>query len=176
VQARAILKRVFALNAPDLLKSIPDYWYTYLTDHHLGYDSSQKQEAEFHWREQAGGCSEPVQSVQPDATSDLRNADTDEPVFHVGSDTKVNAPKAKLTSAPGYSEIAKYEKFQGIAVVNVVVGTDGNVHRFPLLRPLGMGLDEIARSTVQTWRFQPATHNGQPVAVEINVEVAFNLY
>ena len=27
-QARAILKRVFALNTPDLLKSLPDYWYT----------------------------------------------------------------------------------------------------------------------------------------------------
>jgi protein TonB len=60
--------------------------------------------------------------------------------------------------------------------VNVVVGTDGKAHRIRLLRALGMGLDEIALSTVRTWRFQPATRNGQPVAVEMNIEVAFNMF
>jgi TonB family protein len=39
-----------------------------------------------------------------------------------------------------------------------------------------MGLDEKAIEAVSTWRFQPATHNGQPVAVEVNVEVSFRLY
>jgi hypothetical protein len=29
---------------------------------------------------------------------------------------------------------------------------------------------------VSTWRFQPATLNGQPVDVEVNVEVRFQLY
>ena len=61
-------------------------------------------------------------------------------------------------------------------VVNVIVGTDGKVHHVRLVRPMGMGLDEIAQSTLQTWRFQPATRNGQPVAVEMNIEIAFDLF
>jgi TonB family protein len=175
-QARTILKRVFALNTWDVLKTLPDFWRVYLVDHHFSYDPSQQKEAEYHWREQPGGSSEPVQNVDPDATSDSGNEGTDEPVFHIGPDTKVKAPRAKLTSAPEYSKIAQYEEFQGIVVVNVVVGTDGKIHRFRLVRPLGMGLDEIALSTVQTWRFEPSTHKGQPVAVEMNIEVAFNFY
>ena len=60
--------------------------------------------------------------------------------------------------------------------MNLIVGNDGTVHHIRLVRPLGLGLDESARSMIQTWRFQPATRDGQPVAVEMNVEVAFNLY
>ena len=58
----------------------------------------------------------------------------------------------------------------------MIVGKDGAVHKVRLVRPLGLGLDESAQSTIQTWQFQPATRNGQPVAVEMNVEVSFNLY
>jgi TonB family protein len=61
-------------------------------------------------------------------------------------------------------------------VVSIVVASDGRVHNVRLLRALGMGLDEIARDTVQTWRFRPATHNKEPVAVEMNIEVAFDIY
>jgi TonB family protein len=39
-----------------------------------------------------------------------------------------------------------------------------------------MGLDEKAIAAVSTWRFQPGTLDGQPVAVEVNVEVTFRLY
>jgi TonB family protein len=174
-RARSILKRVFALNTSDVLKTLPDFWRAYLEDHHFSYDSSQPKDAEYRWREQPAGSSQPAQYVHPDATNDSGNNDTSEAIFHIGSDTKVSAPRPKLTSAPEYSAIAQYENYTGIVLANVVVGTDGKVHRFRLLRPLGMGLDEIAQSTVQTWRFQPSTHEGQPVAVEMNIEIAFNL-
>jgi protein TonB len=39
-----------------------------------------------------------------------------------------------------------------------------------------MGLDEKAREAVRTWRFHPATLNGQPVVAQIAVEVNFRLY
>jgi TonB family protein len=94
----------------------------------------------------------------------------------VGKDDQVKAPQAKFTSAPEYSAIAQYENYQGIVVVSIVVASDGSVHDVRLLRALGMGLDDIARATVQTWRFRPATHNKEPVAVEMNIEVAFDLH
>jgi len=39
-----------------------------------------------------------------------------------------------------------------------------------------MGLDDNAMQRVKTWRFDPARLNGEPVAVEMNIEVSFNLY
>ena len=36
-----------------------------------------------------------------------------------------------------------------------------------------MGLDEQAVLAVEHWRFQPGTKNGQPVRVEINIEMTF---
>jgi len=43
-------------------------------------------------------------------------------------------------------------------------------------RSVGMGLDEKAVEAVRTWRFEPAHKDGQPVAVQVNVEVNFRLY
>jgi protein TonB len=40
----------------------------------------------------------------------------------------------------------------------------------------GTGLDEKAIEAVKSWRFRPATLNGQPVATQIAVQVDFHLY
>ncbi len=58
----------------------------------------------------------------------------------------------------------------------MVVGPDGRVHDLRVYRSLGMGLDEKAAEAVKTWRFEPARKDGQPVPVQINVEVNFRLY
>jgi TonB family protein len=39
-----------------------------------------------------------------------------------------------------------------------------------------MDLDDRAVEKVKTWRFEPATRDGQRVAVEMPIEVSFNLY
>jgi periplasmic protein TonB len=58
----------------------------------------------------------------------------------------------------------------------LVIGPEGLPQNIRVQRSLGMGLDEKAIAAVSRWRFQPATFNSQPVAVEINVEVSFRLY
>ena len=58
----------------------------------------------------------------------------------------------------------------------MIVGTDGRTHEIRVQHSLGMGLDEKAIDAVRVWRFEPARRNGQPVAVQINVEVNFRLY
>jgi len=88
----------------------------------------------------------------------------------------VNAPKAIYTPEPEFSEEARKAKYQGVVVLEVMVGTDGRVHNPRVIRSLGMGLDEKAKDGVLTWKFEPATKDGRPVAVEMNVEVSFNLY
>jgi len=39
-----------------------------------------------------------------------------------------------------------------------------------------MGLDEKAIEAVRQWKFKPATKDGHPVAVQVNIEVSFRLY
>jgi TonB family protein len=56
------------------------------------------------------------------------------------------------------------------------VGPDGRPRDIKVSRQLGMGLDQKAIEAVRMWRFEPATKDGKPVAVQINVEVNFRLY
>ncbi|HZE79487.1 MAG TPA: energy transducer TonB [Candidatus Polarisedimenticolia bacterium] len=95
-------------------------------------------------------------------------------IFHVGEG--VSAPRAIYTPEPEFSEEARKAKYQGVVVLNIIVGTDGRVHSPRVVRSLGMGLDEKAIEGVKTWKFDPSKKDGRNVAVEMNIEVAFNLY
>jgi len=92
-----------------------------------------------------------------------------DPIFHVGAD--VSPPRAAWTPQPELTEEARKAGVKATVVLNIVVGRDGRVGRIKVVRSAGMGLDESTIDTVKTWRFQPAIRDGQPVAVEINVEV-----
>jgi TonB family protein len=101
------------------------------------------------------------------------------PIHHVGKDgvkDGVKAPKPIYTPEPEFSEEARKAKFQGMVHLSITVDETGNVSRVRLERPLGMGLDDNAMQRVKTWRFDPGRLEGQPVAVELRIEVSFNLY
>jgi TonB family protein len=87
----------------------------------------------------------------------------------------VSAPIPVFTPDPEYSDEARREKYQGTVVLWVVIGPDGVPQHMRVQRSLGMGLDEKAMEAVKTWRFKPAMRNGQPVPVEVSVEVSFRL-
>src|SRR6476469_8199081 len=95
-------------------------------------------------------------------------------IFHVGDG--VSAPRAIYTPEPEFSEEARKAKYQGVVVLNIIVGTDGRVHSPRVVRSLGMGLDEKALEGLKTWKFDPSKKDARAVAVEMNIEVAFNLY
>lgn len=88
----------------------------------------------------------------------------------------VSAPRILYAPDPEYSEEARKAKYQGTVVLWVVVGPDGRPRDIRVQRSLGLGLDEKAMEAVRTWKFDPARKDGQPVAVQINVEVNFRLY
>lgn len=88
----------------------------------------------------------------------------------------VSAPRALYAPDPEYSEEARKAKYQGTVVLWVVVGPDGRTKDIRVQRSLGLGLDEKAMEAVRNWKFEPARKDGQPVAVQINVEVNFRLY
>lgn len=95
-------------------------------------------------------------------------------VFRVGNG--VTAPVVIYDPIPEYSPEARVAKYQGTVVLWAIIGPDGRPHDLRVAHSLGMGLDEKAMESVRTWRFRPATKDGNPVAVEINVEVNFRLY
>jgi len=95
-------------------------------------------------------------------------------VFRVGGG--VSAPRAIYFPDPEFSEEARKAKYQGSVVLSAIIGPDGRPHNLRVVRSLGMGLDEKATEAVTRWRFEPARKGSQPVAVEVNIEVAFRLY
>jgi len=95
-------------------------------------------------------------------------------IYHVGSEVK--PPAAIYSPEPDFSEAARYERFQGTVAISLLIAKDGSVRQMRLLRALGMGLDEQVVAKVNTWRFSPATRNGEPVSVDLNIEVDFHLY
>ena len=88
----------------------------------------------------------------------------------------VSAPRPVYAPDPEYSDEARKAKFQGTVVLWLIVTPDGRTHDIRVVRTAGLGLDEKAIEAVRTWRFEPARKDGQPVAVQISVEVSFRLY
>ena len=108
----------------------------------------------------------PTQTTQDQGAS--------EPVEKPGRGIK--PPRTTYSPAAQYSEKARVAKYQGTCILKLVVGTDGHPRNIRVINPIGMGLDEKAVEAVRTWRFQPATKDGTPVAFEVAVEVSFHLY
>ncbi|HZS28960.1 MAG TPA: energy transducer TonB [Candidatus Angelobacter sp.] len=103
--------------------------------------------------------------------------DVDEPIYKFGKDKNdIKPPRATYTPEPDYTDEARRSKFQGTVVLGLLIDKNGQVCRITIERPLGKGLDEEAVESVKKWRFKPATRNGEPVAVEMKVEVSFQLY
>jgi protein TonB len=80
------------------------------------------------------------------------------------------------TPKPSYSDEARKWQFKGMTVLIIVVDSGGTVPRVQIARPIGMGLDARAAEMVRTWKFEPATKDGIPVAVLMTVEVNFELF
>jgi len=87
----------------------------------------------------------------------------------------IRPPRAIFSPDPEYSKEAREAKFQGTCVLSLIVGADGNPRDIKVVRSLGKGLDQKAIDAVKTWRFEPATKDGVPVATQITMEVDFRL-
>ncbi len=94
--------------------------------------------------------------------------------YQIGGD--VSAPQIIYQPDAEFSEEARKAKFQGEVVVHLIVDATGRPTQVRVLRPVGMGLDEKAREAVLQYKFKPARKGGQPVPVELNVAVNFQIF
>lgn len=106
-------------------------------------------------------------------TVGLRKGRAQEPVYKVGGD--VTSPHVSYKVDPQYTEEARSAKIDGPVVLSVVVGTDGLAHDISIVKSLDAGLDRKAAEAIEQWHFDPATRNGEPVAVRATIEVNFRL-
>lgn len=95
-------------------------------------------------------------------------------VYRVGG--SVTAPKLVKHVEPEFSAQARKDKIDGLVMLSLVVGADGFPYDIKVVRAAGHGLDEKAIEAVSQWRFEPGAKDGEPVPVEIRVEVNFRRY
>src|SRR5262249_24870875 len=91
--------------------------------------------------------------------------------FSEGDNTDlIKYPTVIKRSLPSYTEAARKEKVTGTTILKARIRKDGTVDNIILVRGIGYDLDESARKTIKTWRFKPATLDGQPVNFIAHVE------
>jgi len=87
----------------------------------------------------------------------------------------ITPPRVLQEVKAEYTDEARRAGITGEVVLEIVVRRDGSVGDVKLLRGLGGGLNDRARQAVKQWRFAPATRQGTPVDVIVEVAVDFKL-
>ena len=89
------------------------------------------------------------------------------------AEPKTTPPVLLSSSKPEYTPEASQLKIQGDVVLRVTITTSGQVVVRGVIHGLGHGLDESAMRTAPTYKFRPATQNGQPVDFTTNIIIKF---
>ncbi len=87
----------------------------------------------------------------------------------------VQPPKKVHAPQPHYTEEARKARVQGVVILQAIVDSLGNVTNVKVVKGLPEGLEESAVQTVSNWRYEPATLEGKPVSVYMNLTISFSL-
>jgi protein TonB len=85
-------------------------------------------------------------------------------------------PKFTRQIDPDFSDEARRRKFNGNVEVGLEVDTSGHPVDLWVIGGAGMDLDEKAAELVSQYEFKPATCHGQPVPVQLYVDVNFRTF
>src|ERR1700761_689503 len=88
----------------------------------------------------------------------------------------VTPPQVLNSIDPSSNEFAQQFGIAGMELLRTVVDSTGVVRQIAISRPIGFGLDEKAVEAVKNSHFRPATVNGQPVPVVVDLVVTFRIY
>ena len=97
-------------------------------------------------------------------------------IVYTHTEKGMTAPKAVYQPSPEYADGPRRKKIQGAVLVSMIVNADGKVRDTQVLHGLDKDLDQKALECVNQWKFEPATKDGQPVAMRLIVQVNFHLY
>jgi hypothetical protein len=85
-------------------------------------------------------------------------------------------PRVLNSIDPSSNEYAQKYGIAGMELLRTVVDATGVPRQMAIERPIGFGLDEKAVEAIKSSHFRPATLNGQPVPVVVDLVVTFRIY
>lgn len=172
----AVLKKVFAADLEDLTPSLPAYWEGYARKNFATDASASEGSAP---QVSCAAINEalahlPEGGVAVKATGSAVSGPQAEHAYRIGG--TVRPPAILHTAEPEFSEVARRLKFSGNSIVSMRVNENGDPDCLRVVRPAGMGLDEKALQAVAQYKFRPATKDGTPVRVQMDVDVNFQIF
>ena len=87
----------------------------------------------------------------------------------------ITLPTVLKEVKPNYTAAARDARIQGIVTVDCVVLPDGSVGDVRVTKKLDPELDAEAIRAMKQWRFAPGRKSGEPVPVQVTVELTFTL-
>lgn len=84
----------------------------------------------------------------------------------------IRPPLAVSTPEPDFSHVPHHR--QQLLVFSAIIAKDGRVQEAWLLNPSSDDLSAKARDAVMRWKFKPAICSGQPINVEIRLEIVMH--
>jgi TonB family protein len=147
------LDAIFVVGLVDLVPSLPPYWKTYAAKNLVPVDANPASQA----------------STSPNPAQATNNTPK-----RIGG--AIKPPTLLHAAEPEFNSSARGLAYSGKVLINFWLHPDGQVSHLSLVRAVGLGLDERALAALQKYKFSPATMNGTPLLVELNVEVNFQIY
>jgi protein TonB len=94
----------------------------------------------------------------------------------VKTGVSIPASYAASNRKPDYPTLSRRYEEQGTVVLRVLVKADGTAGAVEIKSSSGYRLlDESARNTVQSWRFNPAAEDGKPITEWYQISIPFKL-
>jgi TonB family protein len=87
----------------------------------------------------------------------------------------ISPPVVHRKVDPKYIAAAVSERVEGQVRLTAVIRKDGTVGAVELVRGIDDRLDRTAQEALAKWQFAPAMRNGEPIDVDILVEIPFHL-
>jgi TonB family protein len=87
----------------------------------------------------------------------------------------IAAPVAHHKVDPKYIASAISDRIEGNVILGCVIDKEGHIEGVELIRGLDSRLNQSAMAAMSKWEFFPATRNGEPVDVDVLVEIPFHL-
>ena len=109
----------------------------------------------------------------------LLTSDDNSAVYDMGdlpAGSQVVPPKKLYSPNPEYTESARERRIQGHTVTQGIVTKEGNFVCVDTVVGLPLGLTEATDQTLRTWRFEPATLDGEPINMRWTLSTTFSLH
>jgi TonB family protein len=87
----------------------------------------------------------------------------------------VQAPVVIKDVKPNYTGPAMRREVEGIVELTAIVLRNGTVGDVTIKRSVDKDLDQEAIKAAKQWEFKPGTKAGEPVNVQVDIEMAFTL-